>query len=130
MAQTDKPTRQSGMRPMRDLLLSLPLLVAVPGETIHYEASDADALIEIAERAEIIGNTINLGLVAIGHVMACAAPEIECGDVPGDTVEALGFLIAELSDFAAVAFTLSQACRRYTYDHAPPSKVHVACTRP
>ena len=130
MVKIDTATRQAGMRPMRDLLLSLPLLVAVPGETILYEDSDADLLIEISERAEVIGNTIGLGLAAIGHVMACAAPEIECGDVPGDTVEALGFLIAELSDFAAVAFTLSQACRRYTYDHAPPCKVHVACTRP
>ena len=115
---------------MRDLLLGLPMLAAVPGETILYEDSDPDLLVQLADQAEIIGNTINLGLVAIGHVMACAAPEIECGEVPGDTVEALGYLLAELSDFAAVAFTLSQACRRYTYDHAPPRKVHVPITRP
>ena len=118
------------MRPMRDLLLGLPILAAIPGETILYEDSDPDLLVQLADQAEIIGNTINLGLVAIGHVMACAAPEIECGDVPGDTVEALGYLLAELSDFAAVAFTLSQACRRYTYDHAPPHPVHVPITRP
>lgn len=126
MATTHNPA----VRPMRDFLLGLPILAAVPGETILYEDSDPDLLVQLADQAEIIGNTINLGLVAIGHVMACAAPEIECGEVPGDTVEALGYLLAELSDFAAVAFTLSQACRRYTYDHAPPRKVHVPITRP
>lgn len=44
-------------RPMRDLLLQLPLLAARPGETIQYEEADAFLLVQIAENAEVATQT-------------------------------------------------------------------------
>lgn len=46
-------------RPMRDLLLQLPLLAARPGETIQYEEADAFLLVQIAGNAEVAMNTIH-----------------------------------------------------------------------
>jgi len=117
-------------RPMRDLLLQLPLLAARPGETIQYEEADAFLLVQIAENAEVAMNTIHLGLSAVGQILARAAPEVETGEISGDATEALGWLLAELGDFAATAFCLSAACRRHTADFAPPAPRTIASTRP
>jgi hypothetical protein len=117
-------------RPMRDLLLQLPLLTASPGEAIQYEEADAFLLIQIAENAEVAMNTIHLGLSAVGQILARAAPEVETGEISGDATEALGWLLAELGDFAATAFCLSAACRRHTADFAPPTPRAIASVRP
>ena len=115
---------------MRDLLLQLPLLAARPGETIQYEEADAFLLAQIAENAEVAMNTIHLGLSAVGQILARAAPEVETGEISGDATEALGWLLAELGDFAATAFCLSAACRRHTADFAPPAPRTIASARP
>lgn len=115
---------------MRDLLLQLPLLTARPGETIQYEEADAFLLVQIAENAEVAMNTIHLGLSAVGQILARAAPEVETGEISGDATEALGWLLAELGDFAATAFCLSAACRRHTADFAPPAPRTIASARP
>lgn len=59
---------------------------------------------QIAENAEVAMNTIHLGLSAVGQILARAAPEVETGEISGDATEALGWLLAELGDFAATAF--------------------------
>lgn len=117
-------------RPMRDLLLQLPLLTAHPGEAIQYEKADAFLLVQIAENAEVAMNTIHLGLSAVGQILARAAPEVETGEISGDATEALGWLLAELGDFAATAFCLSAACRRHTADFAPPAPRTIASALP
>ena len=117
-------------RPMRDLLLQLPLLTANPAEVIQYEEADAVVLAQIADNAETAMNTIHLGLSAVGHLLAYAAPEVETGEISGDAAEALGWLMAELGTFAATAFCLSAACRRHTADFAPAKPRAVANARP
>ena len=99
-------------------------------ETIQYEEADAFLLVQIAENAEVAMNTIHLGLSAVGHILARAAPEVETGEISGDATEALGWLLAELGDFAATAFCLSAACRRHTADFAPPAPRTIASARP
>ena len=121
---------RGGGSPMRDLLLQLPLLPAKTGESIEYEAADAALLVQIADNAETAMNTIHLGLSAVGHLLAYAAPEVETGEISGDAAEALGWLMAELGTFAATAFCLSAACRRHTADFAPAKPRAVANARP
>ena len=114
---------------MRDLLLQLPLLPAKTGESIEYEAADAALLVQIADNAETAMNVIHLGLSAVGHILAHAAPEVG-SDIGSDTVEALGRLMEELGSFAATAFALSAACRHHTADFSPPVHRSVASARP
>lgn len=123
------PSGYGSSRPMRDLLLQLPLLTANPSEVIQYEEADAVVLAQIADNAETAMNVIHLGLSAVGHILAHAAPEVG-SDIGSDTVEALGRLMEELGSFAATAFSLSAACRHHTADFSPPVHRSVASARP
>ena len=113
-------------RPMRDLLLQLPLLTARPGEAIPYEDSDPALLVQIADNAEATMNTIHRGLHAVGLLLAHAAPEVDTGELSGEAAESLGWLVAELSDAAATSMCLVAACRRYTADFDPPERRVIA----
>lgn len=118
------------MRPMRDLLLQLPLLTVTPELDIDYAAADPALLVQLADNAETAMRTIHLGLSAVGLLLAHSAPEIETGDIPGDATEALGWLLAELGEFAATAHCVSVACRRHTADYAPSIPKIIPNVRP
>ena len=106
-------------RPLRDLLLQLPLLQVTPDGEIDYAATDPALLVQIAHNAETSMHTLHLGLSAVGVLLAHSAPEIETRDIAGDAIEALGWCISEWGEFAIVAHSLSAACRRYTADYKP-----------
>jgi hypothetical protein len=106
-------------RPTRDLLLQLPLLPTTPNYRIDYEAADPALLVRLAENAETVVNTINMGLSAVGTILAHAASEVG-SEIGGDTIEALGWFIAETSDVSASLLSLVTACRHHTADYAPP----------
>jgi hypothetical protein len=110
-------------RPLRSLLLLLPLLSAQPGSKVAYGVADPDLLVQLAEDAEAVIGTVQLGSSAIGQLMAHAAPEIEDRTVCSDTVEALGWLLSELNDAAATLMVLMAECRQSTVDYAPPKRV-------
>lgn len=112
-------------RPMRDLLLQLPLLEVTPAAEIDFPATDAALLLQLCDNAERSMDTILNGLAAVGHLLATAAPEVETRSIPGDVIESLGWLMAELGDFAATAHCLTAAGRRYLSDYAPETKKHV-----
>ena len=82
-------TEQPSTRPMRELLLQLPLLPTTSDHRIDYEAADADLLLELADKAEIVMNTINLGLSTVGTILAHASPEVG-SEISAYTIEALG----------------------------------------
>jgi hypothetical protein len=105
------------------LLLQLPLLLVTAEQEIDYAASDPAVLVYIAANAQACQQTVQRGLSCIGHLLARAAPEIESFDIPGDCIEALGFLLAELGDLASVALSLATACYRYTADYQPAEPV-------
>jgi hypothetical protein len=104
---------------MRELLLRLPLLPTTPDHCIDYEAADSAMLMQLAEDAETVMNTINMGLSAVGTILAHAASEVG-SEIGGDTIEALGWFIAETSDVSAALLNLVMACRHHTADYAPP----------
>ncbi|WP_310610146.1 hypothetical protein [Limnohabitans sp.] len=112
-------------RPLRSLLLLLPLLSAQPGSKVAYGEVDPDLLVQLAEDAEAVIGTVQLGSSAIGQLMAHAAPEIEDRTVCSDTVEALGWLLSELNDAAATLMVLLAETRQSTVDYAPPKRVAV-----
>ncbi len=112
-------------RPLRSLLLLLPLLTAQQGSKVIYGEADPDLLVQLAEDAEAVIGTLQLGSSAIGQLMAHAAPEIEDRTVCSDTVEALGWLLSELNDAAATLMVLMVECRQSTMDYTPPERVAV-----
>ena len=112
-------TEPPSTRPMRELLLQLPLLPTTSDHRIDYEAADADLLLELADKAETVMNTINLGLSAMGTILAHASPEVG-SEISGYTIEYLGWHIAESADVAAALLSLVHACRHHTADYTTP----------
>lgn len=115
-------------RPTRDLLLQLPLLPVTPDHRIDYEAADPTMLVQLADNAETVINTINMGLSAVGTILAHAASEVG-SEIGGDTIEALGWFIAETADVSASLLSLVMACRHHTADYAPPAQQPAPLTR-
>ena len=105
-------TRSEHERPLRDLLVRLPQLATDTSGRLDLLASSPSLVLEIAEYAETSVKVINLGIAALGNVLPYAAPEIEDGTIATGTVEALGWLLAELSEVAASCLVLSAACRQ------------------
>ena len=99
-------------RPLRDLLVLLPQLVTDTSGRLDLLASSPSLVLEIAEHAEASVKVINLGIAALGNVLPYAAPEIEDGTIAMGTVEALGWLLAELSEVAVSCMVLSAECGR------------------
>jgi len=108
----------STMRPVRDLLHQLPLLLTRPDFGVDYEAADAALLLALAENGETVMNTIQQGLSALGVILAHASPEVG-SEIGSDTIEALGWFMAETADIAAALLVLTRSCRHYTADYAP-----------
>lgn len=108
----------STMRPARDLLRQLPLLLTQPDLCIDYDATDPALLVALAENGETLMHTFNQGLSALGVILAHASPEVG-NEIGGDAIEALGWFIASTADIAATLLVLTHACRHYTADYAP-----------
>lgn len=106
-------------RAMVDILQWMPLLSVDAQGRIDYPASDASLLVGLADRAETAQRTIILGIAAIGDMMVCASPEIEDGSIHANTVEALGWLLAEMGEFSARLFVMAAHCRHAASTTAP-----------
>lgn len=55
--------------------------------------------------------TVHLGLAALGQLVARCSMDLQDGSVPADSVESLGFLMAELGDLAAECMRIAAECR-------------------
>jgi hypothetical protein len=113
--------RTPPLRPMRELLTRLQRLPAANFGEADLRACDGASLASLAEDAETTVSTIHQGLGAIGHLLAHSAVPIEDGTIGADTLESLGFLMAELGDLAAACMTLAAHCRRVTGRADPPA---------
>lgn len=102
---------------MRKLIENLPRLPLDAAHNVDYPSAAPSLLITIAEEAETTMAAIQLGVGAIGHLLAHSAVVIEDGSIGADTLESLGFLMAELGDLASACMTLAAHCRRA----APPA---------
>lgn len=115
-------------RPTRQLMLRLPLLPTTPDHRVDYEAADPALLVELADDAETVVNTISMGLSALGTILAHAASEVG-SEIGSDTIEAIGWYIAESSDASATLLSLIAACRHHTADYSPPQPQLAPLTR-
>lgn len=106
-------------RPTRQLLLRLPLLPTTPDHRIDYVAADPALLVQLADDAETVVNTISLGLSALGTILAHAASEVG-SEIGSDTIEAIGWYLAESSDASATRLSLIAASRHHTAGYTPP----------
>lgn len=61
----------------------------------------------IAHHAETSMRVIQLGLGAIGHLLAHSAVQVEDRTIPAECMESLGTLMAELSELASACYQLS-----------------------
>jgi hypothetical protein len=75
-------------------------------------SDDGEALRRLANNAEVVMAVCQNGLGALGHLLAHSSPVIEDGTVGADSIEALGWLMAELGDLAAHCMALAAECRR------------------
>lgn len=108
----------STMRPARDLIHQLPLLPTRPDLRVDYEAADAALLLALAVNGETVMNAFQQGLSALGVILAHASPAVG-SEIGYDTIEALGWFMAETADIAAALLVLTRSCRHYTADYAP-----------
>jgi hypothetical protein len=99
------------LRSMQELMELLPLLVVDAKGEIDISATPSDVLQQIASHAESSAAAINLGLSAVGSLMAYAAPECTDRTISADAVEAIGWLFAELGATTAICIKLAAACR-------------------
>ncbi|MDP1977626.1 hypothetical protein [Undibacterium sp.] len=106
-------------RPIRDLLLQLPHLTVNEQYEIDYAAANPVLLSQFALNGEAAMLTIHRGISAIGLLIAHSSPEIESREIPADATEAIGWLLGELGEFAAVIHSIAAACRRSTVDFEP-----------
>ncbi|RYE45576.1 MAG: hypothetical protein EOP24_19070 [Hyphomicrobiales bacterium] len=96
---------------MRQLLSDLRALGLADSEV----ASAATSVIlrqRIAVNAETVMAVCHNGLGALGHLLAHSSPVIEDGTVGADSLEALGWLMAEVGDLAAVCAALASKPRQ------------------
>lgn len=103
-------------RPTRSLMELLPRLVVNDQGEPDFDASEATNLEQIAQATELLQRILQLGISAIGQLLAHASVQVETGELAQDSVEALGWLLAELGDAAAACVELAAPCRRATAD--------------
>ena len=117
-------------RPLRDLLLLMPLLPVSDRGEIDYNAAEPALLTQIGSNADLSMRTLYRGTAAIGRLLVAVSPEIGTGEFSADAMESIGWLLAEIGDLAATAQCLSVACHRYTDDYVPATQKYITPTRP
>lgn len=103
---------------MRQLLADLRALGAATADELTG-AQQQKLLQRVGENAATVMSVCQNGLAALGHLLAHSAPVIEDGTVGADSVEALGWLMAEVGDLAAVCLTLAT----HQIPCAPPKRL-------
>lgn len=102
------------LRHMQELFELLPRLKLDANGDPDPRATDEVVLKRLATHAQASLAAMNLGMSAVGSLMAYAAPECEDKTISSDAIEALGWLLAELAPV-----------RRVDARH-PPAYSHVA----
>lgn len=100
------------MPTIADLLMYLPHLKTTPAGNVSFDESDPALLSRLADNAGSGYKIVLRGTAAIGTVLSHAGPQIADGTIAKDSVEALGALVAELSELCGMLVALDVNCRR------------------
>ena len=93
------------------LMEALPMLVVEDG-VVDLQKTDPLLIQAIVENAQAAVGVATLGMAAIGNLIVDSSPEIEDGSIGQPTVEALGWLLAELGALAGLCAGLANQCGR------------------
>ena len=95
---------------MRQLLSALRKL---DSETCGATKTEAQALLDrrVAESAATVMAVCHNGLAALRLLLAHSSPVIEDGTIGADSIDALGWLMAEIGDLAGACAVLAMDCR-------------------
>ncbi len=89
---------------------------------LDFAAANPYWVRELAGHLDVIVGLCQNGAKALGHLLAVASAEFEGGEISGDTVEDLGWLLSELGDMGAWATVISQSCKAATADFYPTER--------
>ena len=93
-------------------------------DTLFAEAS-SDILLSIANSAHTLKRALHLGTAAVGACMALAAPDVTDSDQYCPvTVEAIGWLLAELADLGAVCHHFEVTANRIVRERDGADRTH------
>ncbi len=104
--------RIEALRPMRSLLERLPGLPLRENGKINFSVLEPAMILGLCQDAETAMNAVNLGMGALGHLLAQSSTAIESGEIGSDSVEHLGFLMTEMCDMAEGCRSLAMQCRQ------------------
>lgn len=106
-----QPERTNADHPVRELLRHLQRMEPVASHH-HVSPLPSDLREQLTASAESVMAVCQNGMAALGQLLAHSSPVIEDGTVGADSVEALGWLIAELGDMTSFCLVLASECRR------------------
>ena len=112
-------TDEDGRRPMRRFIRTLPKLTLTNGKQLDLKGADPALLVILADDAGATASVIQRGIGAIGHLLSHSAVAIEDSTIGADSIESLGYFIAEISDISVDAMMLETLCRREIADYQP-----------
>ena len=104
---------------LHNFMLLLPYLQVTATSEIDYASADPALLAQLADAAETVLLITHIGTSAINSLLAQAGGEPPGSEAVADSIEALGWLVAELNDLAGAVYRISAECRRHAYDYAP-----------
>lgn len=98
------------LRHMQELFELLPHLKPDANGDPDPRTTDEAVLERLVTHAQASAAAMNLGMSAVGSLMAYAAPECEDKSISADAIEALGWLLAELGATTALMIRLARLC--------------------
>lgn len=120
-AQTERAGRYAGgsscgsdsqpLRATRELLRLLPMIEATRSTAQTPTLAPSELRERLAGSCEACLRTVNLGLAAVGQLIARCSLDLQDGTIGHEAVENLGFLMAELGDLASECLRIAAACR-------------------
>lgn len=125
-----RPVLDRSASALCNLLLLMPHSSVTESSEIDYAAANPALLVQLADAAEASLLIVHFGTSSIGRLLAYGVAEAFGDETMADSVEALGWLVAELGALAEVAHCIAGACRRLTYDYAPQEATTIPITKP
>jgi hypothetical protein len=89
---------------------------------LDYSAANPYWVRELGQHLDVIVGLCQNGTRALGHLLAVSSAELEGGEISGETVEGLGWMLSELGDIGAWATVMAQSCKAATADFCPPER--------
>jgi hypothetical protein len=87
---------------------------------LDFASANPYWVLELGQHLDVIVGLCQNGSRALGHLLAVSSAELEGGEISGETVEGLGWLLSELGDIGAWATVMAQSCKAATADYCPP----------